>query len=142
MDRETSTINVGGEAIEEEIRLYRGDDVLMDGQLRPDVIKIDVQGMEIKVMMGLNRTLSEERSMVVVAEHDSKLTRNNGFDLRQPYEFMRERGFNAYCAPTLTLDVDKDAVVASSSDKALTLEDIEKGTDVSVCEDLTYIKVV
>lgn len=142
LDRGTSTINVGGDALEEKIELFKGDDVLVDAQLRPDVVKIDVQGVELKVMQGMDKILSEERSMVVVAEHDSKLTRNNGFEPREPYEFMMKRGFKAYCAPKLRLDEEKGAVRASDKDRALTLEDIEKGMDVSVCEDLTYIKVV
>lgn len=144
LDRGTSTINVGGEAKEEEVKLFKGDDVLVSAQLKPDVIKIDVQGVELKVMQGLDKVLSEERSMTVVAEHDCKLTTNNGFDLKQPYEFMIQRGFKAYCAPKLTLDERKKGgvVTASEKDKALTLKDIEKGMDVSVCEDLTYIKVV
>lgn len=53
--RPSSTINVGSEASEEEIRLFKKDGVLMDEQLKPDVIKIDVQRVEIKVMMDLKK---------------------------------------------------------------------------------------
>jgi FkbM family methyltransferase len=55
-----------------EVRVERGDDMLVDLPLRPMTIKIDVEGFECKVIQGLTDTIAKHRPTVlteVVPEH-------------------------------------------------------------------------
>lgn len=142
LDKVTSTANVGGEATAQAVKMFKGDDLIYDKGLRPELIKIDVQGLELLVMHGMTKLLSEERNMVVVSEYDSKLMWANLITTMDPYEYMISLGFKAYCAPVLKLDA-KGAIVANNSDDEISREKMASTTDpvdTSKCGDITYIK--
>lgn len=144
LDEATSTANVGGTADAQDVKMFKGDEVIYDKGLRPELIKIDVQGVELLVMQGMKKLLAEDRNMVVVSEYDSKLMWANLITTMQPYDYMISLGFTPYCAPVLTLDA-KGAIVANNSDDEITREKMMSTTDpvdTSKCGDITYIKNV
>jgi FkbM family methyltransferase len=63
--------NVAGGApvsiFREEVKLERGDDLA----LAPDVMKIDVEGAELKVLRGLRKTIAENRPMIMTEKSDA-----------------------------------------------------------------------
>lgn len=145
LDNATSTANVGGAARVETVWTMRGDEEVFDKGVKPDVIKIDVQGFELLVMKGLEKTLSQRRNMVVVSEYDSRLMLMNGMETIEPFDYMIARGFKCFCAPSLALD-GNGAVYANNSSDELTREMMQtpggRIPDVSKCGDLTYIKYI
>ncbi len=66
--------NIGGTRMLEgdgDIAVFRGDELL--AEIAPDVIKIDVEGMEMRVLAGLEATISRARPLLLVeidVEHD------------------------------------------------------------------------
>lgn len=82
--------NLGGTWIEGE-----GETLLMPGDelgLAPDLIKIDVEGMELDVLTGLERTISRARPVIfveVMHDHARALgawARERGYTLGAPFE--------------------------------------------------------
>lgn len=145
LDNLTATANVGGSATAETVKIVRGDDEIFDKGIKPDVIKIDVQGFELMVMKGLDKMLSEKRNLIVVSEYDSRLMLMNHIETIEPFDFLVAKGFKCFCAPSLRLDRN-GVVYANDSKDELTRELMMtpggRVPDVSKCGDLTYIKYV
>lgn len=145
LDNMTATANVGGTATAETVWVVPGDDEIFDKGMKPDVIKIDVQGFELMVMKGLDKVVSEKRNMIVISEYDSRLMLMNGIETIEPFDYMISKGFKCFCAPSLRLDRN-GVVYANESKDELTRELMQtpggRVPDVSKCSDLTYIKYV
>ena len=70
-----------------------GDDLIdAEAAARPNLIKIDVEGCELKVLLGLKRTL-EESHPVVVAEHSPYRLQQAGIGKQEVRDFMRTLGY-------------------------------------------------
>lgn len=69
-------MNLGGGKISEEagdVSLRRGDDFLLDAA--PDFIKIDVEGMEMQVLSGLQQTIDRHRpTLFVEVDNENRTT--------------------------------------------------------------------
>lgn len=77
-----------------EVACALGDDLIDSGEAaRPDLIKIDVEGCELKVLMGLKHTL-EESHPVVLAEHSPYRLQQAGIGRHEVRDFMRALGYN------------------------------------------------
>ena len=69
----------------------RGDTLVADGLPAPDVVKVDVQGAELKLLQGMGAVLDDVRS-VYVEIHPEK-TRRYGTSDEEVERFLREAGF-------------------------------------------------
>ncbi|WP_306058705.1 FkbM family methyltransferase [Natronococcus wangiae] len=71
-----------------------GDELVAEGTPAPDVLKIDVEGAELEVLKGIERTISEEECRVIyldVITSDSYYGSPTSED--EIYEWLQERGF-------------------------------------------------
>jgi len=70
-----------------DVQVARGDELIVTGSLpAPDVVKIDVEGAEVEVLEGLEKTLKEEVNHVLVESHSGidgvqDLLEGTGFDV-------------------------------------------------------------
>lgn len=70
------------------LSVRRGDDVFAD--LHPDLVKIDVEGMEMQVLSGLNALIARARPLILVEidhEHDAAFAEwcsARGYDAHRP----------------------------------------------------------
>jgi len=72
------------------------DETLSDLDIRQvDVIKVDVEGAEIKVLQGMRRTLVE-RSPTVLMEVSDKRTNVFGYKANELCKFLMDIGYNLY----------------------------------------------
>lgn len=79
-------------------------DALIPG-LRPDFIKIDVQGWELKVLGGMERTLRESDRVGIYMEFWPGGLRRAGDSAQELYDFVRDLGLRFYsCADWRELD--------------------------------------
>lgn len=92
-----ATFHVKGPSYPQTVQLLRGDDIIFDAGLRPDMIKLDVQGVEYLAMLGMDKLLSENRDMLVMAENDWGFASQHNLDPMDPYRFMTKRNFKAFC---------------------------------------------
>ncbi len=81
-------------------------DELLAGEPHVDFVKIDVQGAEVAVVRGLERTLSRNRAVGVLCELSPELLRQAGTDAEVLFALLRARGLRPHrvgrdgtCAP-------------------------------------------
>ncbi len=70
-------------------------DTLMPG-LRPDLVKVDVQGWELKVLRGLERMLRTVENVVIFLEVCPKWLRRAGDGPEELHGFLTDMGFRFY----------------------------------------------
>lgn len=71
----------------------RLDDIAEKLNLRPNIIKIDVEGFEIKVLNGADKLLNIV-DHILIEVNNSDSVRNCNYDLHDIYELMDKKGFN------------------------------------------------
>ncbi len=81
------------------------DDFLPD--LRPDLVKIDVQGWEIEVLRGMERTLAARPAPALYLEYWPEGFRRAGYTSKDLTDFLAARGYRLHLADDDTpLDAD------------------------------------
>jgi FkbM family methyltransferase len=68
------------------------DSLVTQHSLRPGLIKIDVEGMEHKVLLGARRTLRDFRP-VIYSELSDTLLRHNGTSGQEVVNFLKDHGY-------------------------------------------------
>jgi FkbM family methyltransferase len=68
------------------------DDLIEAHGIRPDLLKLDVEGYELEALRGLQRTL-QKFTPVVICELTDRFLREIGQDARQLLEFMEQFGY-------------------------------------------------
>lgn len=77
-----------------EIRAITIDDFCDISGIIPEVINIDVEGAELKVLQGAERTLREDRPLVWVSVHPDLMQRDFGIDnVEVLFDFMASCGY-------------------------------------------------
>lgn len=116
-----------------KVQFFRGDEYITKNGLSPDVIKIDVQGTELRVLKGMHRFLRMNRDIVILAANDSKLLGKKGFGRADVYDYMKGLGFKVFCKPFGKVVGGRwvTGSVVYSRDQVLT----------ESCPDLTFWKV-
>src|SRR5207244_6919481 len=71
-------------------------DELLAGEPHVDFAKIDVQGAEVAVVRGLERTLSRNRAVGVLCELSPELLRQAGTDAEVLFALLRARGLRPH----------------------------------------------
>jgi FkbM family methyltransferase len=71
-----------------------GDSLCQRLGCKPDVIKIDVEGQEVKVVRGLIRTIHEMRPLLFVELHPLRIQREGG-SLSEMLDLLRQEGYRA-----------------------------------------------
>ena len=75
-----------------EIQAIRVDDILTN---TPRIIKIDVEGWEQQVLLGMPKTLADPELVAVIAESNDSAGRNFGAQRDSVTEIMADNGFSA-----------------------------------------------
>lgn len=95
-----ATLNVHGQPGTETVPVVSVDSLL---DSRPDIrrrvkmVKIDVQGHELKVLQGMKRFLHQATDAVLLIENDEALAARSGHSVDQVHKLMREAGYNGFC---------------------------------------------
>jgi FkbM family methyltransferase len=71
-------------------------DALLAGEDRVDLVKIDVQGAEVAVLAGLERTLERHRDLRILCECSPDLLTRAGADADAFFAALRRGGFGAH----------------------------------------------
>lgn len=95
----TVVFNTGNRA--QSVRLDTGDALLARERAQPKVIKIDVQGSELRVVKGLRKYLTTHSDILVLAEQDARLMIKSGFEPEAVLDYMTKLGFKSYCKPVV-----------------------------------------
>lgn len=77
------------------VRVVPGDEVLGDSDVRPLVIKLDVEGFELLALRGLRRTL-EHRRPALVLEANGEMLEMNGGSPAALHDFLEPLGYRAW----------------------------------------------
>jgi hypothetical protein len=75
-----------------EAEMRTGDDLCTSHDFCPDVVKIDVEGHEHKVLIGLRETLSKHKPLLFIEVHPKDLVRE-GTTIRELLEFLSGLGY-------------------------------------------------
>ncbi len=62
----------------------------------PSVVKIDVEGFELEVLEGMEKTLSSDRCRLVMCEVHTRVLRENGHDPDSVQRMLEAAGFNSF----------------------------------------------
>lgn len=73
------------------VKTVLGDEWLEKNKIKPTIIKIDVHGLEIKVLKGLRNSLKNDVKHIILEVHEEKLLQ--GGDYREIYDLLDESGF-------------------------------------------------
>jgi FkbM family methyltransferase len=68
------------------------DEILRSRRLAPDVVKIDVEGFEVKVLTGATDTISEFKPVLIIEIHPQELRKLND-EPSMVTRFLRNRGY-------------------------------------------------
>lgn len=72
------------------------DSFCQTNNLKPDVIKIDVEGYELNVLLGAENTIREHKPMLFMEIHPRFLSNFWGHTIENIYEFFRTHGYSAF----------------------------------------------
>ncbi|MBK8703300.1 MAG: FkbM family methyltransferase [Saprospiraceae bacterium] len=77
-----------------QVEAIKLEDFIIDNDLHPKIIKIDVEGAELKVVLGMKRLLEVSDGLFIVMEYLHPDRKNAAH--RQAAEIMKNAGYNAY----------------------------------------------
>lgn len=97
-----------------DLAVYRGDELLAD--IQPDFVKIDVEGMEIKVLSGLSGVLNRCKPMIFIEVDEENETAFADWVAQNDYAIAYS--FRRY-------EVNKNYLITPSEDVARVKESIE-----------------
>jgi FkbM family methyltransferase len=80
----------------ELVRSLKLDTYCSDRKIRPDVIKIDVEGAELPVLKGARNTLRGHAPPILVIEVSWKNSAKYDYTPAQLFDFLARRGFQMY----------------------------------------------
>ncbi|KAJ3328161.1 hypothetical protein HDU76_010492, partial [Blyttiomyces sp. JEL0837] len=145
--------NVGGTTLSEEcgnfkhkeaehyesstdIRAIRLDDFwkVVLKRRRPDLMKIDVEGYEVKAFLGATEFLKNAAPYFIFSELYTLKLRDTGFESRDYVELMEKNGYKTYAMKELT-----PYVQVEESNKGLNVVFVHKDILASQGEDLKSI---
>ena len=78
-----------------EVAVARGDDILLEDHRPIKLMKIDVEGYEVKALKGMTLSLERDHPLVVLETIDGHL-RRAGSSAEELFELMQSRGYEAY----------------------------------------------
>jgi len=87
---------VGSHLKGQEVEVWSLDEYPMSQQLDLSLVKIDVQGAELRVLSGMEKTLSAHRSAHVLLEFDPALLRQAGSDVDTLVALTGDLGFRPF----------------------------------------------
>lgn len=118
---------------EHEVYVQRGDEFLERYTASPRLVKIDVQGSEIRVLQGLEKFLTSSSDVMLIAEQDQNLMQKSGFHPLVVHDYMRVLNFSAYCNPKVSLTKGKRFLIEEEEYSSQSILQ-------NVCNDITYWK--
>lgn len=130
LNRKSASLIVKNKLHSETVKVYKGDTFLNREKVRPSLIKIDVQGAEIRVLRGLEQYLRRQRGVLVLAEHYTSLLRSVGHHPLIVYDFMMSLGYSVYCKPRIAVTDGRISVKGNMHSEASAMR--------QECIDLTY----
>ncbi|NUQ22341.1 MAG: FkbM family methyltransferase [Saprospiraceae bacterium] len=77
-----------------QVEAIRLDDFIIEKNLQPNIIKIDVEGAELKVILGMKKLLEASDELFIVMEYLHPDRKNTAH--RQAAEIMKNVGYHAY----------------------------------------------
>jgi FkbM family methyltransferase len=80
---------------------------------RLDLIKIDVEGFEYQVMLGLKETLEKHKPRIIF-EYDSNYWQTNGQSITNCFDFLKVMSYTLYQITPAGCEVIKDSSAAAS----------------------------
>lgn len=116
----------------ENVKTMTGDAFFKAEGIAPSVMKLDVQGSEVRVLRGMEQYLRRAKGLVIVAEQDPRLMRKSGFETTAVFDLMTGLGFKAYCKPTVAMRGDEPVMLGAER----TRDEVQRVP----CGDLTYWK--
>lgn len=84
-----------GDGRDVTVQVSRLDDIIGPDQ-RLDVVKIDVEGAELDVLSGMDRLLSENPDLAIVAEYGPSHLARIGLTPKSWFDAFKKAGFQAY----------------------------------------------
>ena len=84
-----------GDGRDVTVQVSRLDDIIGPDQ-RLDVVKIDVEGAELDVLAGMDRLLSENPDLAIVAEYGPSHLARIGLTPKSWFDAFKKAGFQAY----------------------------------------------
>jgi FkbM family methyltransferase len=78
-----------------EVEVHRGDDLVFDRVVGNLTLKADVEGFEVYVLRGLERTIGRYRPPILVEVNPEFLRRAGTSDVEQ-FAFFKDRGYTGY----------------------------------------------
>jgi FkbM family methyltransferase len=105
------------EATTIEVDVWPLDELVPAGE-RVDVIKIDVEGAELKALRGMSRIVRENPDIAIIAEFGRRHLEDTGTSPEQWFGAFRSDGFDAYSIDEITGEcglIDGNAVTAVES---------------------------
>ena len=96
----------------------KGDEICHDLGFVPDLVKIDVEGHEWKVIQGLDKTISEHKPTIFLEVHPNEILRE-GDSIAAITEYFAVRGYSFYDLNQNLINPDsigEDRVIISTQD--------------------------
>ena len=97
------------------VRLISFDDWVVDKAVIYDFIKVDVEGLEMKVLLGMVNTIKRHQPVFQIEMKDKWLKRNNTSS-EEIWDFFNNRGYKCFSSPTKI--VERELVASVHRQKA------------------------
>ena len=82
--------------VEAEIDFIRLDTFVIGQGIKPDLIKIDTEGFEGRVLAGCESLFNEGRSVILLELHHNRLLNRNGTSRKEVLRLLLNTGYQTY----------------------------------------------